>query len=114
MSQHKIHDQHDAITMSLSAIAMMTNTLVGCWKSRCERAAASIAAGDKGDADYLAERIKQNETDMTHVTAHLDSAMQTLGYALNGMDACDEHDMTLPAFEAMRRAMENPTTEASK
>lgn len=100
--QHKIHDQHDAILMSLSAIAMMADHPYNYWKD-CQGI-------KKAGVEHTEMATERCEKIMQRTCELLDEVMQYLGDCNNAVDAVDEHGMTDSAFKAMDRAIGRGTT----
>lgn len=98
-----MHEQYDAMLMSLSAIALMASHPYLYWRS-CDTLAKS-PANDESTRKMFQDSSARCEAQMRRVCELLDEVMQYLGARNNGVDAVDEHGMTDAAFAAMNRAL---------
>lgn len=95
--ENLVHEQHTAILMSLSAIAVMADGPYRFWQT--------CGLMREQHKDIAQESRVRCEAAMLGLCKKLDEAMQLIGDAVNGMDGADEHGLTNAAFEQMRRAL---------
>lgn len=98
-----MHEQYDAMLMSLSAIAIMASHPYHYWKDLGVMSRATAETDD--EQKMFRDSRARCETQMRQVCKMLDEVMQFIGDCNNGVDAADEHGMTDAAFAAMRRAL---------
>lgn len=98
-----MHEQYDAMLMSLSAIALMASHPYMYWRSQLVLM-NSPRFSDEDRAQFCESAVKC-EKQMRRVCELLDAVMQYIGDCNNACDAVDEHKMTDAAFAAMNRAL---------
>ena len=100
---HKMHEQYDAVVMSLSAIMHMASNPYHYWKDLGQMIQGENL--DESDKAMFKESRDRCEKVMQGVCERLDAVMQYIGDCNNAVDAVDEHGLTDAAFAQMRRAM---------
>ncbi len=98
-----MHDQHDAMLMSMSAIALMASHPYLYWKACLELAGDARLPEDS--RKMYRESAARCEKQMRRVCELLDEVMQYIGDCNNAVDAVDDYGMTHAAFAAMDRAL---------
>lgn len=98
-----MHEQYDAMLMSLSAIACMASHPYLYWSSQLVLM-NSPRFSDEDRAEFR-KRAERCEKQMRRVCELLDAVMNYIGDCNNASDAVDEHGMTDAAFATMNRAL---------
>lgn len=95
--QHIMHEQMDAVLMSLSAISLLAKHSYDYWKLLCMR--------HEGLEDIREKSEKRCQFVMHKSCELIDEVMQFIGDANNAVDAADDYGLTDAAFAQMRRAL---------
>lgn len=105
MEDHPVERYHDAILLSLSAVAYMGSHPYSYWKGMQVMHLDAVRRGDEADAKHYAESRDRCERVLRDLCVAMDAAMNVIGDANNAVDAVDEYGNTDAAFAAMRRAL---------
>lgn len=106
-----MHEQYDAMMMSLSAIALMASHPYLYWRSQLVLINAPKSTDD--DRAMYRESAARCEHRMRRLCELLDEAMQYIGDCNNNEDAVDDYGMTDAAFAAMDRALGRTAEDAA-
>lgn len=98
-----MHEQYDAMLMSMSAIAYMASHPYLYWRSQLVLLNSPRFSDE--DRDQFRKSAVKCETQMRRVCELLDAVMQYIGDCNNASDAVDDHGMADAAFAAMNRAL---------
>lgn len=114
MSEYKpnpiMHDQYDAVLLSLSAIALMASHPYNYWKT-CIQLSREKSGQDADSRQMFRESAERCEKIMRRTCELLDEVMQYIGDCNNAVDAADDHGNTNAAFDQMNRALGRPTRD---